>query len=427
MRNRRLFFEFLTVAASFSLFSCSDALAQVKIAAQSNAPAVAQEATVPAAAAAPVSLTSQSLNLKGQTYKLSPDDSTWRDFIETLRVYLSDGRTFKAPAQSVIQQNSALKDVQTRVLDAGGARIWTFPGSQHNRSIVVQAGSAEGARATVLALPESVNITAARIIRSTTTKTETVKVGRKVIQKVVKVEAPSILAIAGLDRLSGLVYLGAFKPAAGNWVPTSEPFSQIPSHFMQTLSGVASFSGNDLVLSVSSQNAAGASAPETTGGSQLPRPQSSSYQIVMKFVGGHFVLSGSPGKDMPLQIVTYFVQCVRLNRMDLAKAWIAEQQLASIPKYVGLIGKNQEPYKLVAMSQPAGGGARYRLVTNQKHDLIFDVGKVKKDILIKAIFIAPPDPLARSLTGSIVGAPTPAPDATATTPPPTTPGPVKQQ
>lgn len=368
---------------------------------------------------------------------MSPDDGTWREFLETLRIYLSDAKTLRAPSAAVIQQNKGLKDVQAKALDAGGARVWTFPGSPHNHSLIIQSGGAAsaegagGARVSIVAVPETVNITAAKIVKSFTTKTTPVKVGRhKVVQKTVKVEGPSFLAVAGLDRVSGLVYLGAFKPASGAWVATSEPYSQIPGHFMQTLSGQVSFSGNDLVLSVASQTP-GSTQPSETGtttgttgttatgsastgaapaGTTLPKPKSSSYQIVLKFNNGHYVLGGSPSKDVPLSVVSYFVQCVRQNRMDLAKAWIADPALVSIPKYAKLLGRNQEPYKLVAMTQPPNSYARYRLVTGQKHDLIFDVGKVKKDILIKGIFIAPPDALARNLSGTTIGGqPTPPP------------------
>ncbi len=395
----------------------------IKLAATALAQQSAPSATPSAAPATPVvSLTSQSLNGKGQAYRQSPDDTTWRDFIETFRVYLSDGRTLKVPAAVVIQQNRALKDLQARGIDAGGARVWSFPGIQHNHTLVIQSGGgaaadgAPAAKALIVPIPDSVNITAAKIVRSFTTKTETIKVRRKVIQKTVRVEGPSLLVVAGLDRISGLVYLGAYRPGGNSWSATSEPFSQIPQHFLQTMSGNVSFSGNDLVLSVSAQ--APATDPTTTepkvegkAGSNLPRPKSSSYQIVLKFVGGHFAIAGSAGKDVPLQIVTSFVQCMRSGRMDLAKAWIADPALVSIPKYIGLVGRKQEPYKLISMSAPIGGGTRYRLVTNHKHDLIFECGKVKKDILIKGVFIAPPDPMTKNLMGTPIGAPPPPPAA----------------
>lgn len=431
-RERQPVTAFMTVSKpnrfSVSLaLSIAFSLTAMKAGAAAQTTPAAPPSGAPNEAAAPVvSLTSQALNQKGQNYKMSPDDSTWREFLETLRIYLTDVRTLKAPSTAVIGQNKALKDMQARVLDAGGARVWTFPGSQHNHSLVIQsAGSTTpegttGARVSIVPVPETANVTAAKIIRSFTTTTKPMKVGRhKVVQKTVKVEGPSMLCVAGLDRVSGLVYLGAFKPVAGAWVATSEPFSQIPSHFMQSLSGQASFSGNDLVLSVSSQNSAPPS--ENANGNTLPRPKSTSYQIVLKFNGGHFQLAGSPGKDVPLSVVSYFVQCVRTNRMDLAKAWVADPLLINNMKYAGLIGKNGDPYKLVAMTQPPNAYARYRLVTGTKYDLIFDVGKVKKDILIKAIFIAPPDNLARNLAGTMIGAPVAPPAAADATAAPATP------
>ncbi|MBX9668804.1 MAG: hypothetical protein K2X93_14350 [Candidatus Obscuribacterales bacterium] len=413
--SRKLTVGILASALAASSFVPLTAQAENLVAV--NQVPVPQAETAPSPVTPPVSLTSTALNQKGDSYKMSPDGTTWREYLETLRVFLSDGRTLRAPAASVIRDNRSLKDVQARVLDAGGARVWTFPGAQVNHSLIIQSavGSAEGiigAKATIVEVPDSVNITAAKIVRSFTTTTKQVKVGRrKVVDKIVRVEGPSLLAVAGLDRVSGVVYLSGYRPVNGAWMATTEPFSQIPSHFLQNLSGQASFSGNDLILSVSPQ-----SAPQGAAVSGLPKPKSSAYQIVLKFQGGHFVLGGSPGKDMPLSIVSYFVQCLRLNRMDLAKAWLADPALASIPKYTKLIGKNAEPYKLVPMSQPPSGAARYRLVTYNKYDLIFDVGRVKKDLMIKGIFIAPPDSLSKSLSGTMIGATPPAPPAATETP-----------
>lgn len=412
----------LSVGQSASQAQSQVVLSPVKIATTAAPRTIAQgdtSAPVPAAAtpATPVNLNSAALTARAQAYKLSPDDTTWKDFLETFRVYLSDGRTLRAPGSLVIAQNKSLKDLQAKAIEAGGARVWTFPGSQNNHSLVIQSGggvSTEGApaaKAVIVPVPETVNITTAKIVKSFTTKTESIKIRRKVIQKTVRVEGPSMLVVAGLDRVSGLVYLGAYRPGGNSWSATSEPFSQISQNFLQTLSGQASFNGNDLVLSVSSQSPAEPETKvETKTGSQPPRPKSSSYQIVLKFVGGHFIVAGAPGsKDVPLQVVTYFVQCMRTGRMDLAKAWLADPSLLSIPKYLGLVGRNQEPYKVISMSSPASGGTRYRLVTTQKHDLIFDCGKVKKDIMIKAMFIAPPDPLTKNLMGTLVGATPPSP------------------
>lgn len=362
-------------------------------------------------------LNSNTLTEKAQKYKLSLDDTTWQALLEATRAYLSDSRVLKAPVQQIIQQNPALKDMQTKVFDAGGARVFAFPGAKHSHSLIIQSASGttistEGtavpaAKVSVVDYPETVNISAAHLARSLVTGTRRVKVGRRkfITQKFVHAEGPAFLVVAGTDRISGLLYLGAYKQYQGQWIATLEPFSQIPSHFLENLSGQASFSSSDLVLAVSSQ---------TGNAGNLPRPKSSTYQIVLHLTGGHYALAGSPGNDQPVSIVSYFLQCVRLNRLDLAKAWVADPALVSIPKYAELTKAGESTWKLVPMTQPAGGGSRFRLVTNNKHDLIFDVGGggKKQQLVIKGIFIAPPDPLAKSLSGTIVGAASSAPGST---------------
>ncbi len=410
MRSRARVIKFsILLSTSLSLIGLSPFFSTLN---HSACRAAAQDAvSTPAAPpAAPVSLTSTSLTQKGQNYKLSPDDATWQEFLQAAKSFFSDARVLRASSAQVIQQNPALRDVQTKVFDAGGARVWTFPGSKHSRTLLIQSGGsaapaaspdgtvappAPQARVSLVDYPDTVNISAAKIIRSFTTATRAVKVGRrKIVQKTVQIPGPSFLVVAGLDRVSGIVWLGAYKPYNGQWMATNELFSQIPAHFLETVSGQASFSGNDIILAVSSQEGSA---------SGLPRPKSTSYQIVLKFSGGHYVLAGSPSKDVPVSIVSYFVQCLRMNRQDLAKAWLADPALISIPKYIGLWKNGEQTYKLVTMSQPASGGSRFRLVTNSKNDLIFDVGIAKKQLLIKGIFIAPPDPLAKTLTGTIIG------------------------
>jgi hypothetical protein len=55
------------------------------------------------------------------------------------------------------------------------------------------------------------------------------------------------------------------------------------------------------------------------------------------------------------------------------------------------------------MANPGNGISRYRLVSFGKNDLIIDVGKTKtQQLAIKAMFIAPPDPLAQKLLGSFI-------------------------
>jgi hypothetical protein len=57
-------------------------------------------------------------------------------------------------------------------------------------------------------------------------------------------------------------------------------------------------------------------------------------------------------------------------------------------------------FKLLAMANPQPPICRYRVITSTKNDLIFDLGKLKQQWVIKGIFIVPPDPLAQKLLGA---------------------------
>ena len=75
--------------------------------------------------------------------------------------------------------------------------------------------------------------------------------------------------------------------------------------------------------------------------------------------------------------------------------------VASIPDYLGLYHRpsGAPAFKLIAMAAPLNGGARYRLITYEKNDLILDIAKIKAQWAIKGLFIAPADPVAKRLMG----------------------------
>lgn len=91
-----------------------------------------------------------------------------------------------------------------------------------------------------------------------------------------------------------------------------------------------------------------------------------------------------------------------------------------MPKYLGIVGKTNPPMRLVTMSGGASS-SRYRLITSGKDDLIVEVGRIitpgrlKGQLAVKALFVAPPDPFAQKLSGTLVMPPAapPAPAATA--------------
>lgn len=338
------------------------------------------------------SLADDKLQNLGKAYRIAPGPQSWQSYINEFKSYLSQAPANKSSGTQIINTNSSLKDLGVRLYDLGGGRAWAFPSVKEKPVLVLQVG----AGADLLEYPAEINISDARLIRSLTTTTKVVRVKhKKVVQKVVTASGPSYLVLAGNNRANGLIWLKAYKPYNGAWVETTDPFSSIPPYLLTNVSGEVSFSGNNIVMAVSASDA------KTN---KLPKPNSTSYRITLASNGGKFSLVGSTGANQPLTIVTQFVQSLRNNRVDLAKAWLHDPKLISIPKYIDLVGKaGDKPYKLVAMAQPKNGGPRYRLVTHHKHDLIIDVGKVYQRLAIKGLFIAPPDPLAERLSGTFIG------------------------
>ncbi len=130
------------------------------------------------------------------------------------------------------------------------------------------------------------------------------------------------------------------------------------------------------------------------------------YKILLKYMGGKFALAGNLPDDAPLSVALAFCQNICAGHSDVAKGWLTDPKLISIPKYLGLVGRTTPPMRLVAMT--GASGARYRLITSAKDDLIIDVGRVtapgkmKGQLAVKGLFIAAPDAYAAKLTGTIV-------------------------
>ena len=328
----------------------------------------------------------------GKEYRINPTSATWLSYINALKSHLSEPLASKSTASQIINSNPSLKDFQVKVFDASGARVWLFPNAIDNKVIYLQTGQTIHQ----IDYPDSINIQDAQIVRSTTTKTKVIRRRRRRIRKkVVTVTGPSYLILAGVNRVNGNIWLSAFKAYNGSWVPTYDPFKNVPPYLLKNVSGSVAISGNNIVMSVSASN--------SKSSSKLPKPNSTSYRIVLHNSGGKFHLAGANNTNQPVSIITQFVNSIRNNRIDLAKAWLHDPQLISIPKYVGLVGANAKPFKLVAMAHPKTGGPRYRLVTYKKYDLIFDLGSRRGRLAIKGLFIAPPDPLAKELSGTYIG------------------------
>lgn len=352
----------------------------------------------------PATISWPDLQSLGKAYRVNPTSSSWLNYINAFKSHVKEPLASKSTGSQIIKANPSLKDFRVQIFNAGGGRIWHFPNATGNRVLYLQIGQALHQ----IDYDDNVNISGAKIVRSviTTTKVVRTRRRRRVRKRVVKVSGPQYLILAGTNRINGTIWLKSYKPYDGRYVPTFDPFSQIPPYLLKNVSGQVSFSGNNIVMAVS--------ASDKQKDSKLPKPNSTSYRIVLTNSAGKYHLAGSSSSNQPVSIITQFVNSIRNNRIDLAKAWLHEPDLVSIPKYIGLVGTNKEkPFKLVTMAQPKHGGPRYRLVTYQKHDLIIDVGKKRGRLAIKGLFIAPPDPLSKKLQGVQIGSsPAPTPPAT---------------
>ena len=124
-----------------------------------------------------------------------------------------------------------------------------------------------------------------------------------------------------------------------------------------------------------------------------------SYELSMPFINDHFALNATEAQTPATAVALQFLLALQNKRIDLAKIWLADPQLASIPGYLGLYSRTSSSpsLKLIKMSAPFTSGSRFRLITSAKDDLIIDVAKIKTQWMIKALYIAPADHMAREI------------------------------
>ncbi|HEY9787917.1 MAG TPA: hypothetical protein V6D17_21190 [Candidatus Obscuribacterales bacterium] len=352
-----------------------------------------------------------------QEYNHEPNAATWDRVILHLRELLVNPQFSRLDAGSIVKANAGLSELGLKVIDAGGARVWTFPNVTYAQAVLVSwqqitatTATRPGRRRPVkvvvtsssprvqsLTIPASVMLNDARIVHRVVFEPAPPGKPRKV-----KSDGGRNLIFAGNDRTSGLIWLKALKLAEGKWYDSAEVLSGIPPFLLQNVQGRASFAGSDLILNIAAQRTGG---DETAKKPQ--RSQAGSYKIVLKLQNGRYVLEGKSPDEGPIAIVHQFLAAVRQGRHDLAKAWLVDGKLAAIPGYLNLYGKTDKQYRVIAMANPASGGSRFRVITFGKNDLILDVGTIKKMEAgkprffnaIKGVFVAPPDPFAQRLLG----------------------------
>ncbi len=370
-------------------------------------PAAAASKATPAvdgAVAVEESLASSELAAAVQSFKGNATDASWSDVFKSLKALLAKPQAGKSSPASLIKQNPVLNDLGVKVVAAASARIWTFPRIQQCQAVLVQwndtkvtavPGSRKGKTVSVvvsrvepLTLPAGITLRDARIL--------------EIGNPAEKTKNKYLICVGGKQDGNAL-WLGSYRATADGWHESNEPLSGIPPFLMTNISGFIGFSGQDLVVTIApTLSKAVAEQEPSKSTSRLPESPASSYKLVLRLVGGKFALEGSPIENTPYNAVYQFVHAISQGRTDLAKAWLVDSSLISIPKYIGLAAKpNETPARIINMSHANLSSYRYRLVTFERYDLIFDVTKSRQQWAIKAMFVAPADPLLQKVARSL--------------------------
>ena len=346
-------------------------------------------------------------------YREQPDKASFEKVFHNWKDFLSQPAVGRLSESSLLAAKPQLKELGLKAIDAGAARIWTFPRisecdsvivqwqnvipgrSQikrvHGRKRIVKGPALISQRLQVIDLPFSITINAGRLVQSSVVLSTPNK------KQQVKPEGMRALILVGAAK-SGVVFLRAYKLTEAGFMEDNEIFASVLPYFLQNLIGKVSFSGNDLVLSIGGGMDTGKEGNQPDS-KPIASSLSTSYRLVLHFVNNRYQLEGAGGEAGPLTIVEQFLFALQHDRQDLVKAWLIDPKLASIPKYLGLVGR-REVIRVLPMTNPGNGSSRFRLVTSLPDDLIVDVGKIKSQWLIKALFIAPADPLVQKLLGN---------------------------
>lgn len=351
------------------------------------------------------SLTVAALAQAATQYKDAPDDVSWSHYFNAFKEVLASPGFHAADSQLFIQSNRSLSDFRVKVNELGIGKVWSFQLPKESHTALFQSNQG---RVFVIPMPQLTALRDAKFLSGAAAAPA--KSAGKQPAKPNAAPAKAVgnyLAFIGGDRQNGTLWFKGYKLEGGTLFEAPELFSTLPPFFTQNVTGRASFSGNDIVLTILPPQV---TEPAVAKDDIKPEKKAApvGYKVLLKFAGNHYVISGKLPDDGPQSVAMTFAQSLAANRLEIAKAWLIDPKLISVPKYLGLIGRTTPPMRLVPMSGPNSGGSRYRLVTGTKDDLIIEVGRIlqagrlKGQIAIRALFVAPPDAFAQSIGGSLV-------------------------
>lgn len=349
----------------------------------SSAVCATSSVSQPNDAESPTAIHSEALADAVKAYEAEKNPAHWRAVLAGVRDLIDNPAAIKTPAAALIKANPPLTDLHARLIDGGSLRIVTFTDPPEAEIIVQWRNVLPGKTTIVKAGRHKRTVHGAPTVKVTTQTIDlpagiSLRDGRLLHAVTATQKAPTqiatgtpILVLVGTNK-AGTAWLHGYKPGGATWQAAPEIFAGVPAYFIQDLLARPSFSGNDLVLSTGDAAAGGAN---------------NGYRLVLHFTGAKYIVAGQTDAAGPLTVLEQFVEALRQNRPEIAKGWLSDAKLIAIPKYLNLFGC--QSLKIMPMQPPPSGVSRFRLVTAADDDLIADVGKIKSQLLIKALFIAP--------------------------------------
>lgn len=349
---------------------------------------VANETSQPEEASQPPvsSLFSPAVEQAVHQFRANPNDVSFSQILEALKSLLAQPAAMHASAGAIIKDNPGLQEFKPRVIEAAGIHIWTFPKSPQKNQVLVQWLDTKH---TTVVLPRNKK----KIVTTASVKLQSLLLPDYVNVReagfVANREGHRLLILAGEGEDSSL-WVNSYALTNSLWTESPGYINSLPSLLVKNVSGHVTFRNPDMIFNIGKM----VQSTDSSGVVRnLPEAESSTYKFWLRLTDNGYVIVPNLPDEESFKIVQQFMQAIQQGRSDIAKSLLSDNRIVSLFKYMNLLGKPLDPStRIVQMSMPASKGQRFRLINMGKDELIFDVTKAKGIPVIKAIFVAPPDP-----------------------------------
>ncbi len=337
---------------------------------------------------------SQLLTQSYDAYRTNPSPTTFSEVLKAFRQLVAQPALIRVPAGTLVKMFPVLQDLGAKAIDAGSGRIWIFTQVTSSHDGVIQWADSHSL-VTFVGRRHKIK----KVTTTTSWHTQLLSLPDGITLKEARVTG-GYLVLVGEDHGSTL-WVHAYRASDGTWNESASQLDSIPTFLKENVSGKIAFRGADLIFTV-----AHAVSGKAAGiiNQTIPEAESATYRFWLHLTENGYVLEQHLPNEEQFFLVRHFLEAIAGNRTDVAKSILADPRLISIPRYVGMQSMGTSTFRVIEMASPPSGVIRFRVITNGKDDLIFDIGRfrdkgaIKDRQAIKAIFVAPPDPWLQQLS-----------------------------